>query len=436
MATSRSLASKTAVASLIGTTIEWYDFYIYGTAAAIVFNALFFPSFDATVGTLLAFATFALGAIMRPLGGAVCGHFGDRLGRKSMLVFTLVTMGVVTFAIGLLPTYGQVGVLAPVLLIALRMIQGFAFGGEWGGAVLMAVEHAPQHRRGFYGVFPQMGSPLALFLSTGTFALLALLPKDAFLAWGWRVPFLLSAILVVVGLVMRLQLIESPEFAAVLTTQRVAKQPVVEVLRRNFPALLVATGAPLATVVGFYVQTLFVVSYAVQTVGMVRQTVLNAVLIGSALSLVLLPLYAMLSDRIGRKPVGLFGAAVTAAGAFPFFTLVQQGTFLGVTLALCMAVVGINALYAVIPAFLSELFEPRVRYSGISISYTIAGGVIGGLSPAISAGLFSWAGGTWPVSLYLVAVSLLSLLCVGLGRPAPLYRVEAGSAAAAGLTMP
>ena len=422
MAASENLARKTAVASLIGTTIEWYDFYIYGTAAAIVFNVLFFPSFDPAVGTLLAFATFALGAIMRPLGGAVCGHFGDRIGRKSMLVFTLVIMGVVTFAIGLLPTYGQVGILAPVLLIALRMIQGFAFGGEWGGAVLMAVEHAPKHRRAFYGVFPQMGSPLALFLSTGTFALLALLPKDAFLAWGWRVPFLLSAILVVVGLLLRLQLIESPEFAAVQNSGQVARQPVAEVFRRHLPALLIATGAPLATVVGFYVQTLFVVSYAVQTVGMVRQTVLNAVLIGSALSLVLLPLYAMLSDRIGRKPVGLFGAAVTAAGAFPFFALVQQGTFLSVTLALCMAVIGINALYAVIPAFLSELFEPRVRYSGISISYTIAGGVIGGLSPAISSGLYSWAGGTWPVSLYLVAVALLSLLCVGLGRPSPLQR--------------
>ena len=411
-----NLARKTAIASLIGTTIEWYDFYIYGTAAAIVFNQLFFPTYDATVGTLLAFATFALGAVMRPLGGAVCGHFGDRIGRKSMLVFTLVTMGVVTFAMGLLPTYGQVGVLAPVLLIALRMIQGFAFGGEWGGAVLMAVEHAPKERRGFYGVFPQMGSPLALFLSTATFAVLALLPKDAFVQWAWRVPFLLSAILVAVGLVLRLQLIESPEFASVLSNRQVARQPVAEVFRHDFPALLVATGAPLATVVGFYVQTLFVVSYAVQSVGMVRQTVLNAVLIGSALSLALLPIYAALSDRIGRKPVGLFGAAVTALGAFPFFTLVQHGTFLSVTAAICLAVIGINGLYAVVPAFLSELFAPRVRYSGISISYTIAGGVIGGLSPAISSGLFALAGGTWPVSLFLVAVALISFLCVSIGR--------------------
>ena len=308
MPKAESPARRTAVASLIGTCIEWYDFYIYGTAAAIVFNTLFFPTYNAAMGTLLAFATFALGAIMRPLGGLVCGHYGDRVGRKSMLVFTLVTMGIVTFAIGLLPTYGQVGVLAPVLLIVLRMIQGFAFGGEWGGAVLMAVEHAPAGRRGFFGCFPQMGSPIALFLSTGTFALLALLPRDAFLEWGWRVPFLLSAVLVIVGLVLRLQLFESPEFAAVVEGDHIARQPVVEVFRDNLPAIIIATGAVLSTVVAFYVQTLFVVSYAVQTVGMPRQTVLNAVLVGSALELALLPGFALLSDRIGRRPVAMFGA--------------------------------------------------------------------------------------------------------------------------------
>jgi len=415
---STSIASRTAVASLIGTCIEWYDFYIYGTASAIVFGALFFPTFDPTVGTLLAFATFALGAIMRPLGGLVCGHFGDRVGRKSMLVLTLITMGVVTFAIGLLPTYSQVGVFAPILLVALRMLQGFAFGGEWGGAVLMAVEHAPKERRGFYGCFPQMGSPIALFLSTGTFALLALLPKEAFLEWGWRVPFLLSAILVVVGLVLRLQLLESPEFAAVVSSDQVADYPVLEVFRDNFGTIVIATGAVLSTVVAFYVQTLFVVSYAVQTVGMARQTVLNAVLIGAALELAMLPLFAILSDRIGRRPVALFGAALTAGGAFPFFTMVQSGTFAGVTAAICLAMVGISALYAVIPAYISELFTARVRYSGISASYTIASGLIGGFSPAIGTGLYAWAHSTWPVALYLVAVGLISFLCILFGRGA------------------
>jgi MHS family shikimate/dehydroshikimate transporter-like MFS transporter len=425
-----NIARRTAVASLIGTCIEWYDFYIYGTASAIVFGALFFPTYDATVGTMLAFATFALGAIMRPLGGLVCGHYGDRVGRKSMLVLTLITMGIVTFAIGLLPTYSQVGVLAPILLIALRMIQGFAFGGEWGGAVLMAVEHAPKERRGFYGCFPQMGSPIALFLSTGTFALLALLPKEAFLEWGWRVPFLLSAILVVVGLMLRLQLFESPEFAAVVSSDQVADYPVLEVFRDNLGTIAIATGAVLSTVVAFYVQTLFVVSYAVQTVGMARQTVLNAVLIGAALELVMLPLFAMLSDRIGRRPVALFGAALTAGGAFPFFALVQSGTFASVTAAICLAMVGISALYAVIPAYISELFSARVRYSGISASYTIASGLIGGFSPAIGTGLYAWAQGTWPVALYLVAVGLISLVCIWLGRG------PAASAATLPQTMP
>lgn len=416
MSSTASLARRTAIASLIGTCIEWYDFYIYGTAAAIVFSTLFFPTYDQTVGTLLAFATFALGAIMRPLGGLVCGHFGDRVGRKSMLVLTLITMGIVTFAIGLLPTYSQVGILAPVLLIILRMIQGFAFGGEWGGAVLMAVEHAPKDRRGFYGCFPQMGSPIALFLSTGTFALLATLPKEDFLSWGWRVPFLLSAVLVVVGMILRLQLFESPEFAALVDRDDVAKQPVVEVFRNHLGTIAIATGAVLSTVVAFYVQTLFVVSYAVQSVGMARQTVLNAVLIGSALELVLLPMFALLSDRIGRRPVALFGAGMTVAGAFPFFMLVQSGTFLGVTGAICLAMVGISALYAVIPAYISELFSTRVRYSGISASYTIASGLIGGFSPAIGTGLYAWASSTWPVSLYLVAVGTISFACILLGR--------------------
>ena len=261
-----------------------------------------------------------------------------------------------------------------------------------------------------------MGSPIALFLSTGTFTLLALLPKDSFLEWGWRVPFLLSSILVVVGLVLRLQLFESPEFTAVVNSDQIARQPVAEVFRDNLPMILIATGAVLSTVVAFYVQTLFVVSYAVQTIHMARQTVLNAVLIGSALELILLPLFAILSDRIGRRPVALFGAALTALGAFPFFTLVQYGTLGGVTAAICLAMVGISALYAVIPAYVSELFDARVRYSGISASYTIASGLIGGFSPAIGTGLYAWANSTWPVALFLVVIGLISFVCVALGR--------------------
>jgi metabolite-proton symporter len=409
-------ARRTAVASLIGTTIEWYDFYIYGTAAALVFNKLFFPSYNPTVGTLLSFATFALGAVMRPLGGLVCGHFGDRVGRKSMLIFTLVAMGIATFLIGLLPTYGQIGVWAAVLLIVLRMLQGFAFGGEWGGAVLMAVEHAPAGRRGFYGSFPQMGSPIALFLSTGTFVVLGFLPKDAFMSWGWRIPFLLSAILVIVGLVLRLKLFESPEFVDVVEKKEVARRPVVEVFRMNSLMILIGTGAVLSTVVAFYVQTLFVVSYGTDVVGFTRQTVLNAILLGSALELVLLPAFAALSDRIGRRHIALFGAALTAITSFPFFWLVNTGTWIGVTAAICLAMIGISALYAVVPAYVSELFSARVRYSGISASYTIASGVIGGFSPLIAGALYLWARSFWPVALYLTVIGAISFVAIYTGR--------------------
>jgi MFS transporter, MHS family, shikimate and dehydroshikimate transport protein len=416
MPASLNIARRSAFASLIGTCIELYDFYIYATAAAIAFNTLFFPTYDAAVGTMLSFATFAIGAIMRPLGGMVCGHLGDRVGRKSMLVFTLVTMGASTFAIGLLPTYGQVGVLAPIMLIALRMIQGFAFGGEWGGAVLMSVEHAPAGRRGFYGSFTQMGSPIALFLSTWTFAALSMLPQQSFLAWGWRIPFLASAVLVIVGMIMRLGLVESPEFAAMAKKNELSRQPVSEVFRDNWRAILVGTGVVLSTVVAFYVQTLFVVSYATQTVGIPRQTVLNAVLVGSAFTLLIIPIFAILSDHLGRKPVALFGALVTIGGAFPFFALVRFGTFGGVTAAICMALFGTSALYAVLPAYVSELFKPRVRYSGISISYNLASGLIGGFSPAISSALFAWAGSTWPIALYLMGIGLVSAISLWIGR--------------------
>lgn len=416
MSASRTIARRSAFASLIGTCIELYDFYIYATAAALAFNVLFFPTYDPAVGTLLSFATFAIGAVLRPLGGMVCGHFGDRVGRKSMLVFTLMTMGTATFAIGLLPTYGQVGVLAPIMLIILRMIQGFAFGGEWGGAVLMSVEHAPANRRGFYGSFTQMGSPIALFLSTGTFAALSMLPQESFLSWGWRIPFLASAVLVVVGMVMRLGLVESPEFAELAKKNQVARQPVSEVLRDHWRAILIGAGVVLSTVVAFYVQTLFVVSYATQTVGIPRQTVLNAVIVGSAFTLVIIPIFAILSDRLGRKPVALFGALLTVGGAFPFFALVRLGTFGGVTAAICLALFGTSALYAVLPAYVSELFKPRVRYSGISISYNLASGLIGGFSPAISAALFAIAGDTWPVALYLMGVGCMSAFSLWIGR--------------------
>ncbi|MFS2150726.1 MFS transporter [Rhizobium sp. Rhizsp42] len=411
-ASQMATARKTAIASLIGTCIEWYDFYIYGTAAALVFSTLFFPSYDATVGTMLSFATFAIGALMRPLGGLICGHYGDKVGRKSMLVITLLGMGLVTFLIGLLPTYNQVGIIAPILLIILRMLQGVAFGGEWGGAVLMAVEHAPKEKKGFFGSFPHMGSPIALFLSTGTFALLALLPKEDFMSWGWRVPFLLSALLVVVGLVLRLQLFESPDFQKVLDSDKVVERPVVEVFRKHWWQIVIGVCVAVGPIVAFYVQTLFVVSYATQSAGIGRDVVLKAVLIGSAVELVLLGVFAWLSDIIGRKPVALFGAGFTAVTAYPFFLLVDGGTLASVSAAVCLAMVGISAIYAVLPAYLADLFEPHVRYSGISASFTIASGVLGGFTPAIATALYAWSQSSVPVAVYLGIISLVSFFAV------------------------
>jgi MFS transporter, MHS family, shikimate and dehydroshikimate transport protein len=367
-----------AFSSLLGSSIEWYDFYIYGTATALVFNAIFFPSFDPLVGTLLAFGTFSVGAIMRPLGGIVCGHFGDKIGRKSMLVWTLIVMGGATVLIGLVPSYAQIGILAPTLLIVLRCVQGVAFGGEWAGAALIAVEHAPEKREGFFGSFPQMGSPIALFLSTGTFALLAALPKDDFMSWGWRIPFVGSTVLIVIGL----------------------------------KKVLIGCGVVLCTTVAFYVQAVFVVSYATQTVGATRQVVLNGVLIGSFFELLMLPAFALLADRVGLKPVAFFGALWTAAFSFPFFQFVDAGTPFSIGLGISLAMVGISALYAVLPAYVSRLFDTQVRFTGISLSYGIAAGVIGGLTPLLASSLFLWAKSPWPIALYLVGVGVISMIAV------------------------
>lgn len=401
-----------ALSSLLGNTIEWYDFYIYGTATALVFNAVFFPSFDPLVGTLLAFGTFSVGAVMRPLGGIICGHYGDKIGRKSMLVWTLIIMGGATVLIGLIPSYAQIGVMAPILLILFRCIQGLAFGGEWAGAVLIAVEHAPVKRSGFFGSFPQMGSPIALFLSTGTFALLAMLAKEDLMSWGWRIPFVGSAVLIIIGLVFRLKLLESPAFVEVLNKGEVVKQPMMEVLKNNKKPVLIGAGIVLCTTVAFYVQAIFVVSYASQTVGAPRQVVLNAVLIGSAFELLMLPLFAMLADRIGMKPVAFFGALWTTLFSFPFFWLVDIGTFFSITLAISLAMVGIAALFAVLPAYISSLFEAKIRYTGISLAYSLPAGVIGGLTPLLASSLFIWAKAAWPIALYLVGIGLISMLSI------------------------
>jgi MFS transporter, MHS family, shikimate and dehydroshikimate transport protein len=400
-----------AFASLIGTTIEWYDFFLYGTAAATVFNRLYFPTFDPLAGTLASFATYTVGFIARPIGGVVIGHYGDRIGRKSMLVLTLTIMGVATFGIGLLPTYAQAGPWAAVALVALRLAQGFGVGGEWGGAVLMAVEHAPPAARGFYGSWPQIGVPAGLLLSTAVFAQFARLPEDQFLSWGWRVPFLLSIVLVVVGLIIRMRILETPVFVEIKRERIESRRPALEVLTTHPREVLLAIGARLAENGAFYIYTVFVLVYGTQKVGLDRQVVLNGILIAAACALVAIPVCGALSDRVGRRPVYLFGACATALWAYPLFWLLDTGSTPLVWFALVVALVVAHApMYGPQAAFLSELFRTRVRYSGASLGSQLASVVAGGLSPFIATALLPYGRGA--LASYVIAMAIVTIVSV------------------------
>jgi metabolite-proton symporter len=404
-------------ASLIGTTIEWFDFFIYGVASALVFNRLFFPSFEPLTGTLLAFSTYALGFLARPLGGVIFGHFGDRIGRKTLLMISLLVMGLSTTAIGLLPTYDQIGVWAPVLLIALRLLQGFAVGGEWGGAVLIVAEVAPARTRGFWTSWPQVGAPAGNLLAAGVFAASsALLPEDDFQAWGWRIPFLMSIILVAVGWWLRRAVAESAVFVQEAAKEGLVRFPAVEVIRRKWRALLTGGGLRFGENICYYVVATFSITYLTEIRGGDRSLVLNAVLIGSALECLSMPFFAALSDRVGRRWV--YGAgAVCVAAWFPiFFGLLDVGNAWSVGLAVTVAMVAHGAMYAPQGAMITELFPTRLRYSGASIAYQATSIFAGSLAPIIALSLYKLTGGTGAVAAYVIGSLLITLIAVVAAR--------------------
>jgi metabolite-proton symporter len=397
-------------ASVLGTAIEWYDFLIYGTAAALVLNKLFFPSFDPFVGTLAAFSTYAVGFVARPIGGAIIGHYGDRLGRKTMLVMTMVIMGVGTFLIGCLPTYEQIGIWAPILLVILRFVQGIGIGGEWSGAVVMVIEHAGS-RRGFFGSLVQIGFPMGVAASTGIYGLMLRLPEAAFLSWGWRVPFLVSIVLVVVGLVARFKLAETPEFKQVLERKDTMKQPVLEVFRRDWRSFLLAIGITVSEVGLAYLLIVFVVVYATTRLGLPRGQILNAVVYAALVEFFTLPLAGWLSDIFGRKALYFTGSTISVLLAFPLFWLFETKDTFIITLTLAITMTLTHAfLFGPKAAFMPELFGTRVRYSGAALGANVAAALSGGLSPLIAAGLLSWTGTSWAISLYVIALSLITIL--------------------------
>ena len=406
---------KVAFASLIGSVVEWYDFFLYGTAAALVFNKLFFPQLTPVVGTIAAFSTYAIGFIARPLGGVIFGHFGDKIGRKSVLTTTLVMMGIATTAIGLLPTFAQVGIWAPLALVLLRVVQGIGVGGEWGGAVLLTTEYAPPGKRGFYGSWPQAGVPLGSLLGAAAFAVVSgILTPEQFLAWGWRIPFVLSVVLIGVGMYIRLRIEETPAFSKVHESHTEARKPILDVLRYYWKNVLIAMAARLGENALYYIYTVFILSYGTQAAGIARGTLLNAILVASALEAAMIPAFGALSDKVGRRPVYLAGALFGAVAAFPLFWFVDTGSGVMATIGISLTAVGHAAMYGPQAAFFSELFGTRVRYSGASLGYQLSSVLAGGLSPVIAALLLAEFGSGTPVAIYLAVLCLITTLGVWL----------------------
>jgi MFS transporter, MHS family, shikimate and dehydroshikimate transport protein len=396
--------------SVIGTAVEWYDFLIYGAATALVFNKIFFPAGDAALATIAAFGTYAVGFLARPLGAAIFGHYGDRVGRKAMLAVTIIVMGLGTFLIGLLPTYQQIGIAAPVLLVGLRFLQGIGLGGEWGGAVLMVVENCPTERRGLLGSMVQIGNPVGNLAAIGMFALVGRLPEADFLTWGWRIPFLISVLLVGVGLYIRLSMEETSAFMKVKAKNEVAKLPLVEIFRHHRRPFFTAVGLKISEIAYASIGGVFVMSYATANLGLSRALVLNGAFASSLAALFAIPVFGWLSDKYGRKTMFYSSCLFSALFAFPFFWLLDTRDPTIVVLAIVIAIsFGQMVMFGIGAPWYSELFTARLRYSGASLGFQVGAAFSGGLSPLIAASLLAWSGGkTWPVSLFLIACAAIT----------------------------
>jgi metabolite-proton symporter len=406
--------NRVLIASLVGSSIEWFDYFLYGTMAALVFNQLFFVNEDPTVGLLLAYASFALSFFIRPFGGIIFSHIGDRIGRKKTLVITLTLMGIATFAMGLLPTYEAIGVAAPILLITLRLIQGLGIGGEWGGALLLATEYAPAEKRGFFGSIPQMGVTIGMMMGTLALWIMTLLPENSFMTWGWRVPFILSALLVIFGLWIRKGIDETPEFKKVKESGEIPKLPIVETLRYYWREVLITIGAKVVETAPFYIFGTFVVSYATTNLGFSRSSTLAAVMIATVVTTILIPIMGSLSDKVGRKKLYITGSIGMIVYAFPYFWLIHQGS---VAMLIIATVIGLGIIWAPITAVLgtmfSEIFDAKVRYTGVTLGYQIGAAVAGGTAPLVATALLAKFDNSYvPVAIYIIFTALISLVAI------------------------
>ncbi|MGV9796825.1 MFS transporter [Mycobacterium sp. NPDC003449] len=397
----------------MGTTIEWYDFQIYGLSAAVVFSTVFFPEVSTVAGILASFAVFALGFLARPLGGVIFGHFGDRAGRKQILLITLLLMGVSTFAVGLIPSYDTIGIWAPILLILMRLLGGIALGGEWGGAVLLSVEHAPPGKRGLYGALPQIGSPAGFLLATSVFAIVTAATGDAFETWGWRIPFLLSAVLVAVGVFIRLAVPETPVFAELREKARTKQtMPLLEVLRNHPKTVMLGIGAFAVSSGGYYVYATYMVAYGKNDLGIPAITMLVGGIVFACCGIVGNLTAATISDKVGRRPVFITMALFTVIYAFPLFWLVETKTAVLIWIAQGIGGLANGSLYGLMGSLSAEMFDPHVRYTGASLGQQVSAGLVGGTTPMIVTAMVASAGHSWPAPMWLALLAAISLGCV------------------------